>query len=105
MGLKAILDVFGRNLQADLAEKTAKQRCLAELDRAAQDTREKQIERMGRALERARRPQWTDEQFEIWWTKDPLFTVNVTNWGFFGPGTQKQHVLWEAEQCLNGLNS
>lgn len=61
------------------------------------------IEPMARALERARHPEWTDEQFEVWWSHDPHFTQRVTNWGHFGPGTRKEHVLWEAEQCLKAM--
>lgn len=58
------------------------------------------VEAAARRLERARHPEWTDEQFEIWWTKDPFFTQRVTNWNHFGPGTRKEHVIWEAKQVL-----
>lgn len=61
------------------------------------------IEPMARALERARHPEWTDEQFEIWWNHDPVFVERVTCWSHFGPGTRKEHVLWEAEQCLKAM--
>lgn len=61
------------------------------------------IELMARALERARHPEWTDDEFETWWDRDPEFTVHVTRWFHFGPGTRKEHVLWEAEQCLKAM--
>jgi hypothetical protein len=58
------------------------------------------IEAAARRLERARHPQWTDEQFEVWWNHDPYFVERLHNWGHFGPGTGKEHVIWEAKQVL-----
>lgn len=63
------------------------------------DMTEAEIEQAARRLERARNPQWTDEEFEIWWNKDPFFTQHLTGWGHFR-GTRKEHVIWEAKQVL-----
>jgi hypothetical protein len=57
------------------------------------------IEAAAKRLERARHPQWTDAEFEIWWNLDPYFTGCVTGWGYFR-GTRKEHVIWEAKQVL-----
>jgi hypothetical protein len=44
---------------------------------------------------------WTDEQFEIWWNKDPHFVLHETGWGDgFGHGTRKNRCLWEARIIL-----
>ena len=38
---------------------------------------------------------WSDDQFEIWWTKDPRFVQKENSWGdAFGRGTMKDHLLW-----------
>lgn len=94
---------FLKGLLSPSSFELAKQRAVEEFDREAVETRSRLIERMARALERARNPQWDDEEFEVWWTKDPFFSHLETHWGHFGPGTRKQHVLWEAEQCLKAL--
>lgn len=62
------------------------------------------VERAGHALERARHPQWTDEQFEVWWNRDPFFCEHRTSWGHFR-GTGKEHVLWEARTVLEAAQS
>ncbi|QIG69135.1 hypothetical protein EVB78_101 [Rhizobium phage RHph_N1_15] len=56
------------------------------------------VERAAKALEKKVMQstyEWTDEQFEIWWSKDPYFVVAETTWGdAFGRGTRKDHLLW-----------
>lgn len=57
------------------------------------------VEAAGRAMERARNPQWDDEDFETWWERDPFFCERETAWCGF-QGTMKEKVLWEARICL-----
>lgn len=59
-----------------------------------------EIENAAKRLERARNPQWSDDLFEFWWNRDPYFTQHITTWHHFGPGTRKEHVIWEAKQVL-----
>lgn len=60
------------------------------------------IERVARAQERVRQSQWTDEQFETWWERDPFFTESVTSWGYF-TGTRKGRCLFEARKAIEAL--
>lgn len=47
---------------------------------------------------------WTDEEFEIWWNKDPHFVLHETSWGDdFGRGTRKNRCLWEARILLEAV--
>lgn len=57
------------------------------------------VERVAYAVERFRRPQWTDEQFKTWWFKDSRFTEYENSWGHFH-GTQKELCLREARIAL-----
>ncbi|AGC36108.1 hypothetical protein B7L88_gp064 [Rhizobium phage RHEph10] len=62
------------------------------------------VERAAKALEKKIKQskyEWTDEQFEIWWNKDPYFVSAETSWGdAFGRGTRKNRALWEARIIL-----
>jgi hypothetical protein len=42
---------------------------------------------------------WTDEQFEIWWNRDPYFVTQIKTWSFF-QGTQKARLLHETRLAL-----
>lgn len=57
------------------------------------------VERAAFAVERDRRPGWTDAQFDIWWNRDPWFVSQTKNWGWF-TGTEKEKVLHEARLGL-----
>jgi hypothetical protein len=63
---------------------------------------ESKIEQVARAQERARNPQWTEEQFEVWWNEDPFFCERVTSWGYF-TGTRKGHCLFEARAAIEAM--
>lgn len=65
-----------------------------------------QIEAAAKSLERIRCApyEWTDEQFEIWWNKDPHFVEKIRNWADFS-GTTKQRVIWEATIIANRLHA
>lgn len=56
------------------------------------------VERAAKALEKTVMQsayEWTDEQFEVWWSKDPSFVSHETTWGdAFGRGTRKGRLLW-----------
>ncbi|QIG75674.1 hypothetical protein EVC20_103 [Rhizobium phage RHph_Y2_17_1] len=62
------------------------------------------VERAAKTLEKKvmqSKYEWTDEQFEIWWNKDPYFVSAETSWGdAFGRGTRKNRALWEARIIL-----
>lgn len=58
-----------------------------------------QIERAARAVERDRHPEWTDAEFEIWWSRDPWFVTRLNNWGWFA-GTHKEKAFHEARLAL-----
>ncbi|MBX4911418.1 hypothetical protein HJA82_29330 [Rhizobium bangladeshense] len=62
------------------------------------------VERAAKALEKKVMQstyEWTDEQFEIWWNKDPYFVKAETGWGdAFGRGTRKNHLLWRTRIVL-----
>lgn len=60
------------------------------------------IERVARAQERARNPQWDDAAFDIWWEKDPYFCERITSWGYFR-GTRKQRCLFEARAAVEAI--
>lgn len=60
------------------------------------------IERAAKRVERDRRPQWTDEQFETWWTKDSRFVDEKHDWGWFS-GTTKEKLLHETKLALTDL--
>lgn len=57
------------------------------------------VERAAFAMERANNPQWTDAQFDTWWSRDPFFCEHRTAWTGFR-GTRKGKVLWEARLAL-----
>ncbi|QWY83052.1 hypothetical protein [Rhizobium phage RHph_X66] len=62
------------------------------------------VERAAKALEKKIKQstyEWTDDEFEIWWNKDPYFVSHETGWGDeFGRGTRKNHLLWETRISL-----
>jgi len=60
---------------------------------------ERHVEAVARAVERFQWPQWTDDEFDIWWEKDPFFTRQVTSWGCF-TGTRKEKRLHEARLAI-----
>ena len=64
------------------------------------------VERAAMALEKDRTAcyEWTDEQFDIWWNRDPSFVRNVTAWGNF-IGTPKEHLFHEVRIALEGALS
>lgn len=57
------------------------------------------VERAAKALERSMQPQWTDEQFDMWWNHDPFFTVQIATYFYF-QGTRKARVLWMVRTVL-----
>lgn len=60
------------------------------------------VERAAKALEKLTDQKtygWTDEEFEIWWNKDPNFVAKVHKWPDF-EGTLKQRCLYEARTLL-----
>lgn len=67
------------------------------------DDFEAMVERAARAMERNAHPEWTDDQFEVWWTKDPFFTQARTSWGYF-EGTRKEHRLHDARVALEAAS-
>lgn len=60
---------------------------------------EDEILAMAKRLERALNPQWSDEDFEIWWNYDSLFTRKVNTWGYF-QGTEKERKIWMVKKAL-----
>lgn len=67
-------------------------------------TLDEMVEAAARAIERNRHPEWTDDQFEIWWTKDPLFVSVTRTWHYF-QGTEKQRILHEARIALTAVHA
>ncbi len=65
------------------------------------------VERAALALERARMTAygWTDDQFDIWFHRDPDFVTRIQTWSMF-QGTPKQKLFHEVrivlEAALNG---
>lgn len=59
------------------------------------------VERAAKKLERWNKSiyEWTDEQFEIWWNKDPYFVERIKGWGHFR-GTEKDKLLHEVRLVL-----
>lgn len=47
---------------------------------------------------------WTDEQFDIWWNRDPSFMEHNKGWGWFS-GTQREKALYEARIVLEAVLS
>ena len=68
---------------------------------------EETIERAARALERQRIScyEWTEEQFELWFTRDPFFTEQVTAWPDGFRGTRKQHLFFEVRTVLEAAKA
>jgi hypothetical protein len=64
------------------------------------------VERAAKAVERYTTAcyEWTDEQFEIWWNKDPVFVERVHCWGHF-TGTNKQYLLHKTRIALEAANA
>lgn len=62
------------------------------------------VERAAKAQEKAVMQStygWSDESFEVWWTKDPYFVTHETGWADdFGRGTRKNHLLWKIRIAL-----
>jgi len=65
-------------------------------------TEQTMVERVARSMERARKPQWDDAQFEIWWNADPFFCDGITSWGYF-TGTRKGRCLFEARAAIEEM--
>jgi len=65
------------------------------------------VERAARALERQRKScyEWTDEEFEVWFTKDPRFTKQPTTWPDGFRGTHKEHLFREVRTVLAQIHS
>lgn len=63
------------------------------------------IERAAKALERYRKSAygWTDEEFEVWWNKDPDFTQRVTCHGSGFIGTHKEYMFKQAKVVLDAV--
>lgn len=63
-----------------------------------------EVEAAAKELERIRCGpyEWTDEQFEIWWNKDPHFVEHTRRWADF-EGTSKQRAIWEAQVIAGSL--
>ena len=68
---------------------------------------EEAIERAARALERQRTScyEWTDEQFELWFNRDPFFTQHETSWPDGFRGTRKQHLFFEVRTVLEAAKA
>ncbi len=62
------------------------------------------VERAARELERKRQTEWTDEEIDTWWNRDPFFCEDVTSWGHF-TGTRKEYCIWQAKQILAAFPS
>lgn len=63
------------------------------------------VERAAKAAEKARMIgsyEWTDDQFEVWWNRDPDFVTKINVWGYFR-GTRKERCIWEARIALTAL--
>lgn len=61
------------------------------------------VEKMARFCERRYNPQWTDEEFEVWWSYDPYFCEKVTVWQDGFKGTRKQRRMYEARSALEAM--
>lgn len=57
------------------------------------------VEVAARAIERHRNPWWDDDQFDIWWNRDPVFVTKKNGWGNFN-GTRKEKLLFETRLAL-----
>jgi hypothetical protein len=59
------------------------------------------VERAARAVEKRTKEGygWTDEEFEVWWNKDPFFVEKIKTWTDF-QGTSKGRLLWETRIAL-----
>ena len=64
------------------------------------------IERAAYALERHNKSvyEWTDEEFDMWWNRDPRFTKKTNVWGNFA-GTEKEKLFHEIEIALKAALS
>lgn len=60
------------------------------------------VEKVAKALERLSCPEWTDEQFDTWWNKDPRFCEHVTGWTNFR-GTKKGYAIFKALAALGAM--
>ncbi|MCL6710477.1 hypothetical protein M8R20_46145 [Pseudomonas sp. R2.Fl] len=58
------------------------------------------VEAAARAVERRDNPHWSDEEFEIWWNRDPLFCERRTSWSGYTQMTRKEVALVQARTAL-----
>lgn len=58
------------------------------------------VEAAARAVERQGNPHLTDEEFEIWWSHDPLFCERLTTWVGYTNMTRKEVALCQARTSL-----
>ena len=58
------------------------------------------VEAAARAIERRDNPHWSDEEFEIWWNRDPLFCERRTSWSGYVQMTRKEVALVQARTAL-----
>ncbi len=63
------------------------------------------IEKVARHCERAANPQWTDEEFSIWWNRDPFFCEKETAWPDGFRGTRKQRRIYEARIAIEAMKN
>lgn len=61
------------------------------------------IQRVARECERRINPQWDDEEFEIWWSRDSYFCDRVTVWPDGFRGTRKQRRMYEARNAIEAM--
>lgn len=61
------------------------------------------VERVARALERRRHPEWNDAVFETWWIEDLFFGKQVTTWPNGFCGTRKERCLDEARAAIEAM--
>lgn len=63
------------------------------------------VEKAAYALERFRMSdyEWTDEQFEIWFNRDPRFVEQVHHWGNFS-GTEKEKLFHEVRIVFSAIS-
>jgi hypothetical protein len=60
------------------------------------------VERAAYALERHNKSayEWSDELFDVWWSRDPRFNEKINAWSNF-TGTEKEKLFCEVRLVLD----
>lgn len=58
------------------------------------------VEQAAMAVERSHHPEWSDEQFSVWWNHDPFFCERRTTWSGYENMTRKEKSLATARHAI-----